>query len=98
MTCSKLLFGEWAFHCKYFQELFFASFVVIALDNAYTTVPDDIRNIHTNTLTHQCVTTLLIDNRTLLVHDVIVFQQTLTDTEVVFFNLLLGTLDTIRYH
>ena len=34
-----------------------------------------------------------IDNRTLLVHHVVIFQQAFTDTEVVFFYLLLCTFD-----
>ena len=44
------------------------------------------------------MTTFGIYYRTLLVHHVIVFQQTLTDTEVVFFYLLLGTLDRVGNH
>ena len=39
--------------------------------------------------------TTLIDNGTLLVHHVIVFEQTLTDTEVIFLHLLLSSLDAL---
>jgi hypothetical protein len=39
------------------------------------------------------VATLLVDNGALLVHHIVVLQQTLTNTEVVLLDLLLGTLD-----
>ena len=39
--------------------------------------------------------TAFIDDGTLLVHYVIIFQQTLTDTEVVLLNLLLCALDAL---
>jgi len=39
-----------------------------------------------------------IDNRTLLVHHVVIFQQAFTDTEVVFFYLLLCTFDRVGNH
>ena len=39
-----------------------------------------------------------IDNGTLLVHDVVIFQQALTDTEVVFFHFLLCTFDGFGNH
>ena len=41
---------------------------------------------------------LLVDDRTLLVHHIIILQQALTDTEVVLFFLLLGALDAVVYH
>ena len=41
---------------------------------------------------------LRIDSDTLLVHHVIIFKQTFTDTEVVFFYFLLSTLDGIGNH
>ena len=40
----------------------------------------------------------LVDHGTLFVHHVIVFQQALTDAEVVLFHLLLCTLDALRDH
>ena len=95
VTTIELFLSEWTFHCKNLQELFLAAFIVIVLNDIYTTVPNNVRDIHTDTLTHQSVTTLLIDNCTLLVHDIIIFQQTLTNTEVVFLNLLLCALNTI---
>ena len=98
VTTIELFLSEWTFHCKNLQELFLAAFIVIVLNDIYTTVPNNVRDIHTDTLTHQSMTTLFIDNRTLFIHYVIIFQQTLTDTEVVFFNLLLSTLNTIWNH
>ena len=37
----------------------------------------------------------MLDNGTLTVHHVIILQEVLTDTEVVFLNLALGTLDAL---
>ena len=42
--------------------------------------------------------TLLVDNSTLLVHHVVIFQQALTNTEVVLFYLALCTFDAIINH
>ena len=95
---DELLTAERAFHGKDLQELFLASFIVVGLDDVHHTVPDDVRDIHTDTLTHQGVTALLINNGTLLVHHIIVLEQTLTDTEIVLLHLLLGTLDTLGHH
>ena len=39
----------------------------------------------------------LIDDGTLLVHHIIVFEQVLTDTEVVLLDLLLCAFDALRY-
>ena len=41
---------------------------------------------------------LFIYYSALLVHHVVVFEQALTDTEVVLLDLLLCTLDTLGYH
>ena len=42
--------------------------------------------------------TLLVDNGTLTVHHVIILQEVFTDTEVVFLNLALSTLDALADH
>ena len=44
------------------------------------------------------MTTLRVDHSTLLVHDIIVLQQSLTDAEVVLLDLLLGTLYLLANH
>ena len=80
------------------QELLLASLIIIVLDDVDHTVPNDIGDIHTNTLSHQGMTALLIDNSTLLVHHIIILNQALTDSKVVFLNLLLGTLNTLGDH
>ena len=72
--------------------------IVVVVDDVDGAVPDDVGDIHTDTLTHQGVATLLVDHGTLLVHHIIVLDQTLTDTEVVLLNLLLGTLNTLGNH
>ena len=42
--------------------------------------------------------TLLVDDGTLLVHHIVVFEQALTDAEVVLLDLLLCALDALRDH
>src|SRR5258708_8813464 len=44
------------------------------------------------------MTALFIDHITLLVHDVIIFQQALTDAEVVLFDFLLCPFDALGHH
>ena len=78
------------------QELFLTTLIVTGvLDDVHHTVPDDVGDIHADTFSHKGVTALLVDDGTLLVHHVVVLNQTLTDTEVVLLNLLLGALDTL---
>ena len=63
-----------------------------------TTIPNHIGNVHAYTFTQQSMTALLVNHRALLVHHVIVFQQTFTDTEMVFFHFLLCPLDGVADH
>ena len=94
-----LFTGEGHLHSEDMQELFLTALIVTGvLNDIHHTVPDDVGDIHTDTLTHQGVTTFLVDDGTLFVHHVIIFNQTLTDTEVVLLNFLLGALDTLRDH
>ena len=44
------------------------------------------------------MTALFVNHRALLVHHIIVFEEALTDTKVVFFHLLLRTFDAGVYH
>ena len=44
------------------------------------------------------MTALLVDNGALLVHHIVVFEQVLTNTEVVLLNLLLCALDVLGDH
>ena len=66
--------------------------------NSFGRLVDHIRDIHTDTLSHQGVTTLCVDEVTLLVHHIVVFDQALTDTEVILLHFLLRPLDGTRYH
>ena len=95
---DELIVGEWCLHRQDVQEFLFASLIIVVLDDVDHAVPDDVGNIHTDTLSHQGMTTLLVDNSTLLVHHIVIFNQSLTDTEVVLLNLLLGTLNTLGNH
>ena len=98
VNAHELVFRERAFHCQNLQELFLAALVVVLFDDVHTAVPDDVRDVHTDTLAHQRMATLLVDDGTLLVHDIIVLQQPLTNTEVVLLDLLLRTFDAVGNH
>ena len=86
------------FHGHDLDKAFLATLIVVILDDVHATVPNHIGDVHPDTLPHQGVATLLINHRTLFVHHVVVFQQTLAHAEVVLFHLLLGTLDGIADH
>ena len=94
----EFFFGERTFHRQGFQEVFLATYIIIRVDDVDTSIPNDVRDVHTDTLTHQCVAPFLVNHGALFVHHVIVFQQMLTNTEVVFFHFLLCALDALRNH
>ena len=94
----KFFFRKRNFHGKYLKYVHLAAFIVGSFHCIGCTIPDHVDNIHTDTFTHQGMATFGIDNRTLFVHDVIVFQQAFTDTEVVLFNFLLCTFDGFGNH
>ena len=95
---DELVAREGTLHGEYLDELLLAALVVVVFDGVNHTVPDSVRNVHANALTHQGVTALAIHYGTLFVHHIIVFQQTFTNTEVVLLNLLLGTLYLLGNH
>ena len=94
----KVFLCERTFHGKNLEEHLAATGIVVLLDDVDHAVPDDVGDVHADALTHESVTTLLVDNGTLLVHHVVIFEQVLTDTEVVLLNLLLCALDALRNH
>ena len=95
---DKFVTREWTLHCKDLDEGLFAALIVVCLDDVGHTVPDGVRDIHADTLTHQRMTTLRVNDSTLFVHHVVVFQQTFTDTEVVLLNLSLSTFNLLGNH
>ena len=95
---DELLACERTLHREHLQELLAASLIVVVVDDVDGAVPDDVGDIHTDTLTHQGVTALLVDNGALLVHHIIVLEQMLTNTEVVLLDLLLCALDVLGDH
>ena len=98
LLVAELFLCERSFHSQRLEQFHLTTLVVIIFDGIRATVPNHIYDIHTDTFTHQRMAAFRVDNRTLLVHNVVVFQQTLTDTEVVFFYLLLGAFDRIGNH
>ena len=98
LLITEFFFGERSFHSQCLKQFHLTAFVVIVLDRIRAAVPDHINDIHTDTFTHQSVAAFGVNNGTLLVHYVVIFQQSFTDTEVVFFHLLLCTLDRVGDH
>ena len=95
---DKLFFAKRTLHGKYLEEVFFATFVIVSLDDVDNTVPNGVGDVHSDAFAQQGVASFLVNHGTLLVHHVVVFQQVLTNTEVVFLYLLLCTLNTLRNH
>ena len=68
------------------------------VDEQASCIVERVHDVHLDTLTHEGVATTLVDDLTLGVHHVIVLEEALTDTEVVFLDLLLGALDGLVEH
>ena len=96
--CFQLLGCEGNFHCHDFEETQAATLVIVVLKDVADAVPNHVAYVHAETFADEGVTTLLVDNRTLLVHYVIILQQVLTNTEVVFLDTLLCILNAASNH
>ena len=94
----ELLGCEGHLHSHDFEEAHTATFIVVVLEYVADTVPNHVADVHAESLADEGVATLLVDDRTLLVHHVIVFQQVLTHAEVVLLHLLLRVLDAAGNH
>ena len=93
MTAHKLFIAERHLHGKEMEELLLATLIVVGLDNVDHTVPKDIGYVHTDALTHEGMAAFLVDDGTLFVHHIIIFEQAFTYSEVVLLYLLLSFLD-----
>ena len=98
LRADEFFFGEGALHGEDLNECLFATFVIVGLYDVYNAVPDNVGDVHAYAFAHQGVASFLVNHGTLLVHHVVVFEQVLTNTEVVFLYLLLCTLYTLRNH
>ena len=94
----ELLGSKGNFHCHDFEETQAATFIVVVLQDVADTVPNHVADVHAETFTDESMTALLVDDCTLLVHDVVVFKQVLTDAEVILLDLLLCVLDAASNH
>ena len=90
--------GEGHLHGEYLDELLLATFEVVVLNDVGHAVPDGVRDVHADAFAHQCVASLRVYDGALLVHDVVVFQQALTDAEVVLLDFLLCALYLLADH
>ena len=91
-----------AFHSHCLEEFLLEALVVggigVFIYNSIRRIIDGIQDIEADTFTHQGVATSRIDDITLRVHHIVVFQQTLTDTEVILLDLLLRPLYGFAQH
>ena len=91
--------AEGHFHSEEAYELLLHLVVVGAvLDDAAYAVVEHVGDVHAEALAHEGVAAFLVDHGALLVHHVVVFEQALTHSEVVLFDLLLCTLDAVVDH
>ena len=81
-----------------FGEAFLATYIVVVVDDIQDAVPNHVGDIHADTLTHEGVVALFVDDRALLVHHVVVFEEAFTDAEVILLDLLLCAFDGVVYH
>ena len=65
---------------------------------AFHQFEEHVGNVGANAVTVQCVAAALINDLTLRIHHIIVFEQALSNAEVVFFDLFLSTLDGLGDH
>ena len=93
-----LLCSKGNFHGHDLQEALAASFPVIVLYDIAHAVPYHVADIHAQSLTHQCMMTLLIDYGALFVHHIIILEQALAHSEVVLLHLLLCILNAASNH
>ena len=98
----KLLFLYIKVYGKIFQHIHTETFQIISLlvffHQRLAYIIHIIGNIHSDSLSQQRMTSFLVDHLTLRVHHVVIFQQTLTNTEVVFLHLTLRTFDRFGNH
>ena len=98
LLALELFFGIRGFHSQYLKDFHLRILEIGLVYRIPATVPNHVDNVHADAFAHQRVATLRVDHRTLLVHHIIVFQQPLTDTEVVLFHLLLCPFDRVGNH
>ena len=98
----KFLFLYIKVYGKIFQHIHTETFQIISLlvffHQRLAYIIHIIGNIHSDSLSQQRMTSFLVDHLTLRVHHVVIFQQTLTNTEVVFLHLTLRTFDRFGNH
>ena len=83
---------------KDFQKFQFGIFKSAAVENGITSVPYHVYNIHAYALAHECVTTFSVNNSTLFVHNIVILEQTFTNTEIVLLYFFLCILYCSGYH
>ncbi|MNL26741.1 hypothetical protein D3C87_1482890 [compost metagenome] len=79
-------------------KAFVITFLFVFCGNVFRYVKYHITHVYIQTLAKQGIPAFCVDYRTLRVHHIIVFQQTLTDTKVVLFYFFLGTLNRFGNH
>ena len=96
----EFVFRERAFHGECLEQFQLEALEVLGvlIGDSCRSIVNRVQYVQTDTLSHQGVATAGVDYVTLRVHHVVVFQQTFTDTEVVFLYLLLGTFYGLAQH
>ena len=99
---TEFLLIERHFHGKNLEHLHRQVFViartVIGIGQRLYRVIEHIHNIDADTFSHQSMVTLGINHITLCIHHIVVFEQSLTDSEVILLYPTLGVLDGLGNH
>ena len=80
------------------EELFFGVLIVVIINNVDDSVPDDVGDVHSDSFSDECMVTFFVDDGSLFVHHVVIFEEAFSDAEVVFFYFLLCPFDALVNH
>ncbi len=99
---AKLLLGEGKFDSEHthnlHRQILIVGGLVVVNNQVLDEVVGHVGDIDAYTFAQQSVVTTVIDVCALLVHNVVILKQALTDAEVVFFNTFLSVFDSLGNH
>src|SRR5690606_25808150 len=98
----KLVTRDFIIYAEYTKRIESQAFVVAGSgsidDHVFDGIVEHGEDVELETLSIKCVPPAPVDDLALRVHHVVVFQEALADTKVVFFHFLLGALYRIGDH
>ena len=102
LAAGELLFAERQFDGESLHHVVLQTLIIARLtgfvQDAFSRLVDHVRDIYADAFTHQGVAAFGVNQVTLLVHHVVVFDQAFTNAEVVLFHFLLRPFDGVGDH